>query len=121
MLQLLADGYETLLREDRLNMTGFFVVKVVGVGVGFPGQVRGGIAVGAANLSKTWRNVPLGEELAERLRVPSVVLVNDADAALMGEVCLGAARGRRDVVMISTCVCGHLLGNSGRCVWGRRF
>lgn len=100
MLALLQDAYHRLLQEAQANAkakTG----PVAGVGVGFPGQARGGVAVGAANLSSTWRDVPLAAQLQERLSVPMVTLMNDADAALLGEVAAGAAKGRRDVVMIS--------------------
>jgi predicted NBD/HSP70 family sugar kinase len=104
VLALLHDGYTQLLQEAQPKLEGSDPIRIAGVGVGFPGQVKGGVAVGAANLSPVWREVPLAEELSARLEgSPPVVLMNDADAALLAEVSAGAARGRRDVVMISKC------------------
>ena len=111
MLALLHDGYTRLVQEATRKL-GTDSIRIAGVGVGFPGQVKGGVAVGAANLSPAWRDVPLAEELSARLEGgPPVVLMNDADAALLAEVWAGAARGRRDVVMISECCWGRLVSD----------
>ena len=103
MLALLHDGYSQLLAEATAKLKADTPFGIAAVGVGFPGQARDGVAVGAANLSPTFRNVALAEQLSASLggsNVP-VVLLNDADAALLAEACVGAAKGLRDVVMIS--------------------
>lgn len=107
MLALLHDAYSQLLAEAAAKLKTDTPFRIAGVGVGFPGQARDGVAVGAANLSQSFRNVALAERLSALLDggVP-VVLLNDADAALLAEACVGAAKGRRDVVMISECASG---------------
>lgn len=111
MLALLQGAYTQLLAEAAAQAAATTAdqpppFRIAGVGVGFPGQAREGVAVGAANLSPTFQSVPLAERLSAALGGVPVVLLNDADAALLAEACVGAARGRRDVVMISACVWG---------------
>jgi glucokinase len=69
----------------------------LGVGVGAPGPLdrENGVVVVAPNLG--WRNFPLRDEIANRIRLP-VTLDNDANCATMGEWWCGAARGARSVV-----------------------
>ena len=70
------------------------------VGVGAAGLVdRTGMVHYAPNLTAL-SGVPLAAVLRERLGVP-VVVDNDANAAAWGEVCHGAARGRRDVLVVT--------------------
>ncbi|HEX5436814.1 MAG TPA: ROK family protein [Gemmatimonadaceae bacterium] len=70
---------------------------VLGVGMGAPGPLdrEAGVVVVAPNLG--WRNFPLRQEIADRVRLP-VTLDNDANCATMGEWWCGAARGARNVV-----------------------
>jgi glucokinase-like ROK family protein len=62
---------------------------VVGIGVGTPGLVntREGVVVNAVNLD--WQNLPLRDLLQERYHLPVYVL-NDSQAAAMGEYAYGA-------------------------------
>lgn len=62
---------------------------VVGVGVGTPGLVNTseGIVLNAVNLD--WQDLPLAQLLQERYRLPVYVL-NDSQAAAMGEYTYGA-------------------------------
>lgn len=73
---------------------------VLGVGVAFPGptDVEGGIALTAPNLPG-WDHVPLGDLLAERVKLP-VHVENDANAAALGERSYGAARGVRHLIFL---------------------
>ena len=67
--------------------------RVVGVGVGFPGNInqeRGEVLV-SSNLP-AWDHYPLRETLAGRLRLP-VALDNDANMAALGEHRYGAGQG----------------------------
>jgi glucokinase len=71
------------------------------VGVGMPGPTdrAARLARLAINLPG-WVDVPLADWLEPRLG-RAVTLANDADCALLGEHWLGAARGCRDVVLLT--------------------
>jgi predicted NBD/HSP70 family sugar kinase len=64
---------------------------VVGVGVGTPGVVHaGGVVQDASNLA--WHHLPLADQLATALDAP-VHVMNDANAAVLGEFQFGVAPG----------------------------
>jgi glucokinase len=74
--------------------------KVVGIGIGAPnGNYYNGTIENAANLP--WKGIiPLTKMFEERLGIPAA-LTNDANAAAVGEMTYGAARGIRDFIMIT--------------------
>lgn len=76
------------------------VDKVAGIGVGAPnGNYFNGTIEFAPNLP--WRGVlPLAQMLTDRFGIP-VALTNDANAAAIGEMTYGAARGLKDFIMIT--------------------
>lgn len=67
-------------------------------GVAVPGLVRSSGTVWAPNLPG-WDKIPLARLLARRLRIP-VAVESDRNAAVLGEAWRGAARGKRDVVVL---------------------
>ncbi|NDW18080.1 ROK family protein [Dysgonomonas sp. 216] len=71
-----------------------------GVGVGAPnGNIYTGCVEFAPNLP--WRGViPVVQMLKEKLSLP-VALTNDANAAAIGEMTYGAARGMKDFIIIT--------------------
>ena len=70
---------------------------VLGVGVGSPGLVgAAGVVVESDNLR--WFELPLGRLITDRLGVPTHV-VNDANAATLGEYTFGEAAGRSLLVV----------------------
>ncbi|SEC53212.1 polyphosphate--glucose phosphotransferase [Streptomyces melanosporofaciens] len=71
------------------------------VGVTFPGVVKNGVTLTAANVDKSWIGTDLASQLGERLDCPVTVL-NDADAAGVAEVAFGAARGVKGTVIVLT-------------------
>ena len=74
--------------------------KVQGVGVGAPNAnfYTGNIEY-AANLP--WKGiVPFAKEISKRVGLP-VALTNDANAAAIGEMTYGVARGMKDFIMIT--------------------
>ena len=103
--------------------------KIKGVGVGAPnGNYYSGTIEFAPNLP--WKGViPLASMFEERLGLPTV-LTNDANAAAIGEMTYGAARGMKDFIMITLgtgvgsgiVINGQLVyGHDGRlCGCGRR-
>lgn len=76
------------------------IEKIKGIGIGAPnGNYYNGTIEFAPNLP--WKGViPLAELFEERLGVPTV-LTNDANAAAVGEMTYGAARGMKDFIMIT--------------------
>lgn len=71
------------------------------VGCAFPGIIKRGIVGSAANIDAGWIGQDLSARLAERLGQP-VATLNDADAAGLAEIELGAGRGISGVVMVLT-------------------
>jgi len=76
------------------------VDKIRGIGVGAPnGNYYTGTIEFAPNLP--WKGIlPLAAMFEERLGIPTA-LTNDANAAAIGEMTYGAARGMKDFIMIT--------------------
>ncbi len=71
------------------------------VGLAFPAVARRGIALTAANIDARWIGFDVQSQVAVRLARP-VAFLNDADAAGVAEMTLGAGRGRAGTVMVLT-------------------
>ncbi len=71
------------------------------VGCTFPGVIKAGHTLTAANLGEAWLNLDADALFTERTGLP-VTLMNDADAAGIAEMQHGAGRGRTDVVIMLT-------------------
>ena len=90
---------------------------VVGIGIGTPGLVNTeeGVVVNAVNLD--WQNLPLAQLLGERYHLP-VYVVNDSQAAVMGEFIYGSGyRSEESLVVINA---RHGIG-AGIIINGRLF
>lgn len=70
------------------------------IGVAVPGVVRRGIVYTAANISDDW--IGFDVPAAARTLGHDAIVLNDADAAGIGEVAFGAARGFDGVVLLLT-------------------
>lgn len=76
-------------------------VDIIGIGVGAPnGNYYNGTIEFAPNL-KFKGVVPVVEFLKERFDFEIIVLTNDANAAAMGEMIYGGAKGMKDFIMIT--------------------
>lgn len=71
-------------------------IKAIGIAV--PGLVRRDGTVWAPNLPG-WRKMPLARRVEHALRVP-VILESDRNAAVLGETWRGAAKGKRDAIVL---------------------
>lgn len=71
------------------------------VGVTYPGVVIDGVTLSAANVSERWLGLDAGALLADTTG-REITLLNDADAAGVAEMRLGAGRGRRGTVVVLT-------------------
>ncbi len=74
--------------------------QLAALGICSPGPIdhEAGLIIDPPNLTG-WRNVPLRQMLAERLKLP-VVLEHDAKASALGEYHYGVGRGERSMVYI---------------------
>ncbi|MER7171972.1 polyphosphate--glucose phosphotransferase [Streptomyces mesophilus] len=73
------------------------------VGVTFPGVVTGGSTIRtAANVDKAWVDVDARELLSGAIGGLPVTVLNDADAAGLAEMRVGAGKGRGGTVMLLT-------------------
>lgn len=82
------------------------IVKYFGyqgpVGIGFPAVVIHGVCLSAANIDASWVGTDVNEVVGKAIGLP-VYTVNDADAAGVAEMRLGAGRDfRRGVVIMLT-------------------
>lgn len=74
--------------------------RMLGIGVGAPnGNFYSGTIEYAPNLP--WKGIiPLAKMMSEKFKLP-VTLTNDANAAAIGEMMYGAAKGMKDFIMIT--------------------
>ena len=74
--------------------------RMLGIGVGAPnGNYYSGTIEYAPNLP--WKGIiPLANMMSEKFKLP-VTLTNDANAAAIGEMMYGAAKGMKDFIMIT--------------------
>lgn len=71
------------------------------LGCAFPGVIKNGKTLTAANLDSGWIGLDAEKLVSERTRSP-VVLLNDADAAGSAEIELGAGKGVAGTVILLT-------------------
>jgi glucokinase len=109
---------QTLHLLDTARRRGLGSPRAIGVAVPGPLDVHTGIVMQAPHVA-AWRGYPLRHKL-ETLIGRKIVLDNDANAWALGEYWRGAARGRRDVVLLTlgTGVGGGLI-IGGKLVHGR--
>lgn len=94
----LADAIAEKVKAFLYDSEGKYVLK--GIGVGAPnGNFYKGTIEYAPNI-KWFGVIPFAEMLAERVGV-QCVLTNDANAAALGEMIFGAAKGIRDFIFIT--------------------
>ena len=98
--------YEEIIR-DMIGMVEALIAEsgvpkeaIAGIGIGCAGtpDKEKGTILFSNNLG--WYDVPLGTRLSETLHLP-VSLDNDANAAALGEVLAGAAKGSKYALMIT--------------------
>ena len=112
----IGDQLESLLDAGRRR--GLGSPKAIGVAVPGPLDVYSGTVMAAPHVA-AWRGFPLRRLLEARIG-RTVIVENDANAWALGEFWRGAARNRRDVVLLTlgTGVGGGLIVD-GKLVHGR--
>ncbi len=95
--------------------------SLAGVGIGVPGYVdiEAGVVLGAVNLPG-FIGFPVRDCIQEHLGAP-IILENDANAAALGEMWLGAGKGVRDLILLTlgTGIGGGII-SGGRVLHGFR-
>ncbi len=96
VIQSILDSAHRVLKQASVAIS-----ELTAVGVGAPGlsNPETGILFTSPNLPG-WRNVPLKDIMQERLGKKTFV-INDANAAALGEFYFGAARGVRNFIYIT--------------------
>ena len=96
--EVITDLCECVLRA--LSAGGLSLADCRSVGIGAPGTCNGksGIIYRSYNLG--WENVLLAKPIRGTFGLP-VFVANDADCAALGEVKAGAAKGRKNVILIT--------------------
>lgn len=106
---------EKLIEETSRSMPA--ACPLLGIGIAAPSVSKSGVILAPANLK--WGDLRLAEAVSTRLHLP-VAVMNDANAAALGERLYGAARGLKNfaVITLGTGVgCGLVL--DGRLIEGR--
>lgn len=91
-------GLSLALREAMAGVKGEY--KILGVGVGAAnGNYYKGTIERATNLP--WKGIiPLADMLKEEFQIPAII-TNDANAAAVGEMVYGSAKGMKDFIVIT--------------------
>jgi len=120
-IDLIVDMTERLINKLDINRN-----RVIGVSVGFPGPIRVNdgrvVALSGYELTKaddknnnvsSWENIPIVEQLSQRLKLP-IFLENNATAAAIGESFFGVARNMRNFfyVFLSEGIGGAIIQNN---------
>ncbi|GAC1381273.1 MAG: ROK family protein [Ginsengibacter sp.] len=94
------DYIEALYKTLTPVINTFDKHNIIGIGIGAPnGNYYNGTIEYAPNLK--WKGViPIAKMISEKFGIPAA-LTNDANAAAVGEMTYGAARGMKDFIMIT--------------------
>lgn len=112
ILQEVYDNIDSLVGDD----------KLIAVGMGVPGPVVNGFVLGAQNLG--WKSLPVRDMILKQYPDIKATVVNDANAATLGEKEFGGGQGFDDFVFITlgTGIGGGIIinnqlieGNTGSC------
>lgn len=89
-----AKGILELLKENSINRD-----SVKGIGIGVPGPVAGGVVKHCVNLM--WKNSVDASGIIEKLTGIKACVLNDANAAALGEQWMGGGKGRSSMLLVT--------------------
>ncbi|MDY5441400.1 MAG: ROK family glucokinase [Candidatus Enteromonas sp.] len=99
------NGEETIVAlgaqiREGLEALGIAKKNIKGIGIGCPGSIdsENGTCDFAGNLN--WEKLPIVPILEKELGIPSFI-TNDANAGALGEAIFGAAKGKKNVILIT--------------------
>jgi len=96
VIERLISGIDHLLRQNNLSPSQLSAISIAAAGII---DIKKGIITEAPNLPG-WRNIPLRSIVEERYKIPTF-LINDADAAALGEHRFGAGRGLNNLILLT--------------------
>jgi polyphosphate glucokinase len=71
------------------------------IGIGYPGIIKNGCTMTAANIDKSWIGYALVPAYSKALKA-SIYLINDADAAGLAEMKFGSGKRKKGLIMFLT-------------------
>ena len=86
--------------KTSIKNSGIGIEEISAAGMGSPGLINSESGIVIYNNNLGWRDFHIGEKMTEALKIPSR-LENDADAAALGEVISGSAKGANSAVIIT--------------------
>ena len=102
-----ADRPQDVVLEDILGAvskavqaSGVSTKSIRAVGMGSPGKIDYDTGTVVYNNNLGWKDFHISEKMSEALGLP-VRLENDADAAALGEVIAGSAKGARSAIIVT--------------------
>lgn len=95
LVENMADAVHQLLAGQNLTLA-----DCDGIGIGSPGTIDDVNGVVLYSNNFRWENIPVVEELKKHLDT-AIKIANDADAAALGEVYAGAAKGEENAVLLT--------------------
>lgn len=83
-----------------IKRVGIEITDLPCIGVGTPGSILSETGRLCFSNNTNWKDVPMLEELQKYIPIP-VYIGNDANCAIIGETVAGAAKGRKNVIMLT--------------------
>lgn len=99
--QTISTDIKTVI-DDLLNAGGVALADIAGIGIGHPGVIDSANGVVKYSNNIAAENVHIASELKEFLGADIPIFINnDANCAVLGEMFFGAAKGFKDVILIT--------------------
>ena len=89
-----------LSAERAVYASGLSMKDIKAIGMGSPGKIDYETGTVIYNNNLGWKNFHISDLINDALNIPAV-LENDADAAALGEVAAGSARGAKSAIIIT--------------------
>jgi glucokinase len=96
VIERILSGIDHLLSQSNLSLSQLSAISIAAAGII---DLKKGIITEAPNLPG-WRNIPLKSIVEEKYKV-TTFLINDADAAALGEHRFGAGRGLDNLILLT--------------------
>jgi len=97
--EILLDQINNIINRASLQLPGDYKLNGIGICIAAFVNYHNGLIYGSPNLPVK-KNTPLGNILAEKWNLP-VIIENDGNAAVLGEVSYGAAKGVNNAIYIT--------------------